>query len=132
MSDEQPQSQTTSCAVPLTALGIVLVLFLIAFPISRAIIGDPMRKIESIAGEVAVKYVRDSDGADTPFGKAMGEAIGDYKKGRIIKLGTDKGKPPKIYVTLSLDGTKGTGVATIELGSQENQYEVTDALVVRK
>lgn len=129
-SDAPPE--TASCAIPLIVLGAVIVLLFVAFPISSALIGDPMREIEDSAVKQAVTYIQSSEGADTDFGKRMGESVGGYKRSRVVKIGTEKGKPPTIYVTLVVEGSKGEGIATVELQDDGGGYEVQDALIVKQ
>lgn len=139
MTDTPEKPQTASCAIPLTAFGIAAILFIIAGPISKNLIGTPLKALEKEAAPIAIQYIKqssnrqpttlaDSSKFDEPtFKNKLDEVIGPYKSHSITKLGTEKTTPPTFYITLNIDGERGKGIATIALQKQNNEYKVVNA-----
>jgi|GEM_PF-3662729 len=139
MTDTPEQPQTASCVVPLTALGITIVLLIIAIPISKNLVGNPLKELEKEAAPIATEYLQqsaknqttahaDTTKFDEPaFKTKLVKLVGPIKFSRITKLGTEKTTPPTIYITFNLDGEKGNGISTIALQKQNNIYKVINA-----
>ncbi len=139
--DETPpsQPQTASCAVPLTAVGIAVVLFIIAGPVTRNLFGNPLKALEQEAGPIAIEYLKASANQhpsdltkpkkfdEAAFKTKLAKVVGPYKSSRITKYGAEKTTPPTIYITLNIDGEKGNGIVTIALIKKERTFEVVDA-----
>ncbi|MFM9873149.1 MAG: hypothetical protein ACKVQS_06750 [Fimbriimonadaceae bacterium] len=139
MTEQPEKPQTASCAIPLTAFGIAAVLFVIAGPISKNLIGTPLKALEKEAAPIAIQYIKQSANSqptqladpkkfnEPAFKTKLSEVIGPYQTHEITKLGTEKTSPPTFYITLNIEGQKGKGIATIALQKQNNEYRVVNA-----
>ncbi|MBL8067639.1 MAG: hypothetical protein JNM28_04255 [Armatimonadetes bacterium] len=129
MADEMPKPpETASCWIPLGVLAAVAILFVIALPISRTLVGDPIRMAEKGAVKAAELYV---DRESLP-GSMFDQMVGKVDSKRVVKIGIEKGPPAKVFVTLDLKGDKGAGVATLALVKEGGDYRVVDSAVDRR
>lgn len=126
---EKPQPPATaSCWVPVGVLVLVVVLLAIAIPISRSLVGDPIRRAEKGAVAAAELYIDKESAPGSEFHRAVGELVSTH----VVKIGTEKGPPAKVFVTFDLEGRESNGVATLALVERGGRFEVVDSAVLRK
>lgn len=146
-SFEQSTDQTTTIAVPLTALAITVILLIIAFPVTRSLFGKSLRAIEEKAIPAAETYLttlsKNQPTADLihlefapeepDFRQRLVKALGEYQTGKFKSVRSNNDKPPKIIVRLEGTGTQGKADITIVLEPTANQkFLVREGVVTKK
>ncbi len=142
-----PTNQTTTIAVPLTALAITVILLIIAFPVTRSLFGKSFRAIEQKAIPAAETYLatlsKNQPTADLihlefapeepDFRQRLNQALGEYQTGKFKTVRSNNDKPPKIIVRLEGTGTQGKADITIVLEPTANQkFLVREGVVTKK